>query len=377
MNLPASLPYEVAWNGNRLQIGPVLGLLAATKDSHLTPRALAGLFDYVAKYERIKGAVIAFSLEGMLEQEKMVRGYLYDPEHHSWKYGVYVFPDAVYFRRAFVSPRMRGKLSQLTGNRFFNSHMFTKWSLYRWLSRSPDVSVHVPETALLSDSSAAAKLAERHERVYVKPYRGYRGLGIYTAERTKDGYFLKLRERGRTIGRRFSDWDELYRSLTAELNAAKYIIQQGLHLSNINGRIFDFRVIAQKDHTGEWTIQGILARIGARNSVVSNVSRGGAAKIANRMLAKYYNGEERAEQTVERIAELALRLCAELDKTGYIYGNIGMDIALDRFDRLWLIEINTVYPDHTIALDAGDRELYEKVMAAPLLFAKWLAGFQG
>jgi hypothetical protein len=40
-----------------------------------------------------------------------------------------------------------------------------------------------------------------------------------------------------------------------------------------------------------------------------------------------------------------------------------------------LFEINSRDPDPGIALDVNDRQLYQKIMAGPLYYAKYLAGF--
>ena len=72
---------------------------------------------------------------------------------------------------------------------------------------------------------------------------------------------------------------------------------------------------------------------------------------------------------------LAVKACESLEKTGMHLGNIGMDIGLNRSGHLWIIEINNRGPDMTIALDAGDREMYYRIKSAPLDYAKWLSGF--
>ena len=51
-------------------------------------------------------------------------------------------------------------------------------------------------------------------------------------------------------------------------------------------------------------------------------------------------------------------------------------MGMDQDGKLWIIEINNVYPNHTIALDAEDSLMYRTVMSTPLLYAKWLTGFR-
>jgi len=75
------------------------------------------------------------------------------------------------------------------------------------------------------------------------------------------------------------------------------------------------------------------------------------------------------------IGYVVLKSCEQLEQTGFRYGNLGFDIAIDTNNHIWIIEINNIYPDHTIALDANDPLLYKTVMTTPLLYAKWLSGF--
>jgi hypothetical protein len=121
----------------------------------------------------------------------------------------------------------------------------------------------------------------------------------------------------------------------------------------------------------------MVSRYGGKQSIVSNISSGGLAEATWTMLLNYYKGdEEKAFRKLNHMKHLGLQTARQLETSGFHYGNLGMDMGMDQDGKLWIIEINNVYPNHTIALDAEDSLMYRTVMSTPLLYAKWLTGFR-
>jgi len=375
VRLPEGLRLEARRGADRLDIGPVVGLLASFRDRDMTDAALERWLPYVGEYAKIGGLIVAFSLEGMIDDERKAIGCAYDPVSGGWVRGVYPLPAALYLRRAKIGMYAHRRLYKLFGRRFFNAYAFSKWEMYCWL-RDSSVGRFLPETAPLGDERQAEALFEKYGKLFLKHTTGFRGVGIYTAERRGDGVALSTGSGEEWTTRTLPDWGETYRTLLAEVDANAYLAQQAVPLAKLNDRVMDFRVVAQKDEAGEWRAQALIARSGPAGSRVSNVSRGGAAQPALTALETYIGDRHAARRACEDFAELALAAAAETERrSGFHYGNFGMDIALDRFGSLWLLEINNVYPDPTIALDANEPELFAKIMAAPLRYARTLSGF--
>lgn len=377
INLPENLSYEVFIHNGELYIGPVLGLLVSRKEKYLTPKRLEHYLKYVEGYPELQGLIIAFTFEGIMDEEKRVIGYAYEPDSRSWKRGTFVLPGAVYIRRAYIKLKTHNRLLNLIGDRFFNSYAFDKWEMWQWLSSLDETREYLPETVLLSDSLNVEKLLEKHRKIFVKPKRGYRGSGIYTVEKKLQEIVLQYRKDKSYISYVFMSLQDLHRYLFNNLMPTEYIAQQMLDLIKVDDRLVDLRVIVQKNRYGKWQVQGIVSRQGPKQSIVSNVSQGGAAQSAWNTLVGYYeNKEDVCFRKWVEIEKLVLESCLQLEKMGFRYGNLGFDIAIDTSDKLWIIEINNIYPDHTIALDADDPLLYRTVMKVPLLYAKWLSGFR-
>ena len=375
-NLPKNLNYDVFARNMELHVGPVLGLLVSAKEEHMTPKRLEHYLLYVERYAEVKGLVIAFFLEGMIDKEKKVIGYAYDPVLGSWKRGVFVFPGALYIRRAHINLNLHNRLLSLVGDRFFNSYAFDKWEMWQWLSVSHQIKSHLPETVLLSDFPGIQKLHKKNTGIILKPIRGYRGLGIDVVEKTGHNVILKYSEEQKNLSLLFSSFDALYKYLSDNVNINRYLGQKMINLIRLDDCLVDLRVIAQKGKFGTWQVQGIVSRQGPRDSTVSNVSRGGVAESAWKTLSIYFGTDSDVSFAKwAEIENLVIKACEQLERTGFRYGNLGFDIAVDTNGHIWIIEINNIYPDHTIALDANDPLLYKSVMATPLLYLKWLAGF--
>ncbi len=324
------------------------------------------------------GLVVAFTFEGIMDEDLKVIGYAYHPETNSWRRGIYAFPGAVYIRRAHIRLKSYHRLEKLIGANFFNAYAFNKWEMWQWFSKTDVLSSHLPETVLASEEKEVKELLDRVEQVIFKPYKGYRGNGIYKVEKMEPAaYTVKYLAEECSVVETFTTWEELYRYISQSQDLQGYIAQHSISLLKFSGRLSDIRIIAQKGKKGTWQIQGMVTRYAGPENFVSNISRGGSAELTRESLLKLYEGNERkAAEKYQDLEAMALLICEHLDKVGFCYGNLGLDVAMDEQENLWLLEINNIYPDHTIALDADDDSLYHLAMSTPLLYTKWLSGFR-
>jgi len=87
--------------------------------------------------------------------------------------------------------------------------------------------------------------------------------------------------------------------------------------------------------------------------------------------------DEEAGFIRQQMTDIAMRTAGWLDQHGEHYGNLGIDMAVDWNRKIWIIEVNSRNPDHSIALNAGNHEMYRRCMLANMLYAKRLSGFMG
>ena len=89
------------------------------------------LSNYLYDYDRIGGAIVAFSLEGMDPLKHTIEGYMFNPDTKEWEQGVYSYPAAV-FKTIYLNKSWRNHFQTIFGNRLFNSYVFNKWEMYKW-----------------------------------------------------------------------------------------------------------------------------------------------------------------------------------------------------------------------------------------------------
>lgn len=375
VQLPEHLPFELMIDQQQIQIGPVVGILISGRTEELGPRSLRGYLKYAASYQQVRGLVLLFTVDGMDDREKKVQGFAYNPETNSWEKGTYAFPSAVFCRRRTGS-KLQKRFSSLIEERFFNSLIFDKWEMWERLSQYEDVRSYLPDTGLAAQKNEVKRFIDKYRTVFLKPMAGMQGSGVYRLEQQQSSYIFQYERSGQSMHSTAHNWEDAYAFMKDEMRIRSYLVQQEIDLIRIDERVVDFRVILQKSKHGTWYVQGSIARHGRGNSVVSNISKGGNAEKAWKTLMTVYDQNAHiAFRKLKEMEELAVTACESLEMTGMHLGNIGMDIGLDRSGKLWIIEINNREPDMTIALDAGDKELYYRLKSTPLEYAKWLSGF--
>ncbi|AJY74850.1 YheC/YheD family protein [Paenibacillus beijingensis] len=375
VGLPEHLPYELTLDQQEIQIGPVIGILIRGKITELKPNRLNIYLKYVVNYKQLRGLILLFTVDGIDDTQKKVNGFAFNPDSNRWEKGSYVFPSAVFCRRS-ATPKLRSCFTRLCGNRFFNSQVFNKWEMWERLSGYESMRAHLPDTSLAVHKNELKRFIDQHQIVFLKPKAGMQGSGIFRLEQQGSSYIFQYELNGQSLTSTAYSWEDAYSFLKMELNLEKYLVQQGIPLIKMGQRVIDFRVLVQKNRHGSWCVQGIVSRLGKKNSIVSNISSGGSAEKAWFTLLKIYGQDERtAIKKQNEMEHLAIEACETLEMTGLHLGNVGMDMALDQSGHCWIIEINNRDPDATIALDAGDQELYYRLKSAPLDYAKWLTGF--
>ena len=220
-------------------------------------------------------------------------------------------------------------------------------------------------------------MLEKFPQIYIKPVLGLQGRGIVRMSMEKTILILKYRESGMNRIVTFEDPGKAAEYIGQRFRHGRYLIQQAVDLLEYKGQLIDFRCVVQKNQSNAWVCQAIIGRSGVKDSIVSNISSGGAASTAANILRKVIPASEaNIEDLMAKIAAFAITVSNKLDEYGINCGTLGLDIGIDRKERLWLIEINNRDPDPGIALDIHDTQLYYTLKTGPLFYAKFLAGFK-
>ncbi len=375
LHLPDYPLYELRAVQGELRVGPHIGLLVSEDDRKLTASRLKKMLSYAKAYDRLHGALVVFALDQIDQEHRLITGYGYNPAQRCWQRGIFPYPAALY-RTIGLNSAWKNHFLSAIGDKMFNSRFFSKWDMYQWFSGDAELNPHLPVTVPYGSPQDVLAMLARFPVVYIKPVSGLRGRGIVRMSAANPGFSCEYRANRKNRRIPLADWAQACAYLERRFHSGKYLIQQAVDLLEYQGGIIDFRCVLQKDQAGAWVCQAIVGRSGAKGSIVSNISSGGAAfpaaDILQRALA---TSLETIAQQQNEMAAFAIRVCHKLDGYGIHCGTLGLDVGLDSQGKLWLIEINNRDPDPTIALDIQDAELYDRLKTGPLFYAKFLAGF--
>lgn len=375
LRIPLSGCYEIRQELNEILLGPFIGILTEVKKSNLD-KTVQSLSNYLYDYNSIGGSVIAFSLDGMDPLTHTIEGYLFNPETNKWESGIFAYPASI-FKTIYLDKDWREHFQTVFGQRYFNSYVFNKWEMYKWLSQEPSIIPHLPQTRVYHSQHDLETLLSDYNEIYIKPIHGSMGDRIFkvTMKGEKE-YHLIYHQNGDSYEMSFSDTYDLSNFLKNQFKGKTFILQQALDLISLDGKKIDFRIVLVKNQAGNWEDMCMVAKYGQKGSIVTNILAGGSAEIGEITLKKVFELSEqetfRFRKDISRIAQDAARC---LEECGVHCGNLGIDMAIDNSRRVWIIEINNLNPSPLFALDINDRQLFYQIKRLNMLYAKRLAGF--
>ena len=319
-----------------------------------------------------------FTPEDVEERSGRIHAMIYSTDTRTWLRRWVRFPNLIYDRcRIQRSKRFeqllafRKKYSHLT---FLNRPLRNKWTIYRTLWKVPSFREHLPVTRLYQSYEDVSVMLGRFPLLYVKPINGTGGRGILRIEKLKSRSLLL---QGRDHKRRIVSPKRISRdNLASELrewdtNGDKYIVQQGLNIKLPSGRVHDYRMLVQKNGSGEWEVTGCAGRVGPVRSITSNLHGGGSAAPMNSLLRQWVSSEAKIAQIRETAERFGISVAKYLETTYSALCELALDLAIDRGGRIWLLEVNPK-PAREVFIRAGEREVYRRAITRPLEYALWV-----
>ncbi|MEO3947519.1 YheC/YheD family protein [Gorillibacterium sp. CAU 1737] len=324
--------------------------------------------------ERLGAEVFLFSPTDIRLQTREIRGFKAGPDG-SWSHRLYPWPDVVIDRhRRSGSEYMKIRTSTLF--RYANNRFTNKWNITQIFMREPKIARWMPETIEYS-STDLQQMIKRHPLLYIKPGNGTGGSSIVRLKRTGSGYEVTARSRTLTKSRRvfgrfaeLKDWMNRW-TVKESIRGGIFMIQQGIDLSLVEGRVTDARLLIQKTENGDWDITGMGMRIGAVGSSTSNLHGGGKAATFDSVVGRRF-GSEKAGMIRKECHELAREVVRVIESRFGSMMEFGIDIGIDVNGKVWLIEVNPK-PGRDLFKSIGDRSLYRTTVERPIRYAMHLA----
>jgi len=171
---------------------------------------------------------------------------------------------------------------------------------------------------------------------YVKPESGSCGTGVMKVERSVGKWFVQSGQARKSFG----GYGELMGWLRMRVKGEPYLVQRGIFVIRRNGRPIDFRVMIQKGMKTGWKVTGTAARVAFPGKAVTNGSQGGSIHGAEAILLETF-GPQRTIRILKKFDALAYSTATRFSEVYPKMRELGLDIAVDRMGRCWILEVNT------------------------------------
>ena len=367
-----------------IHIGPTIGILAShlPNQTQFDPKSIQAELIFLSKISKRLTAQIYFFVPNTINwSNQTVRGFVYhqqSPGRGAWISAIYPLPDVIYDRISTRRGELRIKntkkrLMNLPYLEYFNHSFLNKWRVHKLLIKNPDLIPYLPETHLLSPASLN-DMIRKYKSLYLKPCNGSQGNGIIKIIRQGRLHYT-VYGRGRHTGYATNTKDFIKRSRDTR-QGKPYIVQQGVNLATFEASPFDIRIIYQKNHEGEWSITKQFVRVAPRGSSVANLSRGGRAETSKKVFASILHRNRRLiKEKRQELKNICNMVAITLESSGKkLYGELGLDIGIDKSGNFWLIEVNSK-PRKTTETDLS-QGIVRNTFRRPLAYAIQLAGFK-
>lgn len=386
LHLPSLPKLNMMAAGNKeLVVGPLIGIMVSRSKKRSLP-------PYTSQNTLLRGFLnnalrsgclgYVFYPEGVDMENRKISGFYLetDPEgNREWKSHIFPLPDVVYDRILFRTLERKKLAKEVTSFflnnniRYFNPKFLNKWETYRILISNPVLHQHLPDTQKYDGPEALLEFLKTYKTVYLKPTNGSLGKDIIRIIRVAEGYHFQYRKKQKAITGFWQTNQELISELPKLINSKYYIMQQGLELIKYNGRIFDIRVLMQKDGHGNWVNSATVARIAPEGSIFPNVAAGGEPKNIETMWREITSLDWSSSPTYAETLQVSLASAEALDSHLGTFGEIGLDIGVDAMGNIWIIEINSKPSRKVFPADQPD--LKKASIKLPIDYAAHLAGF--
>lgn len=374
LQIPDVLVYQCKISEPNILLGPVIGFLLGIHTHRYNAAHMTKYSDRFGIYNKVGGLIYAFSPKSINWKNNTAYGLYYNISKTQWEYGHFPLPEVIYRRDFHSSPKLIKELIKLTNGRLFNSYRYTKIELYNIVRRDPKLCKYLPPTETSRDHYQLKRFINNFGKVILKPIDLSRGRGICIIEKKDTGYRVIDYRHKSAIVSEYNDMEAFDDFLSVNRGLfCKYLIQKYLPLARIDKSPFDIRVVMHKGKDKTWGCTGIECRVSNGNSHITNISRGGYALSLGDALRKAFPTNCDYNKLSQQIHDFCIAFCQCMDNTHEHYAELGMDVAVDVNQNLWLIEAN-VFPSFK-GFKKMDYETYLSIRYKPLLYALSLTEF--
>nr|WP_243865335.1 YheC/YheD family protein [Paenibacillus lupini] len=242
-----------------------------------------------------------------------------------------------------------------------------KWNIHKKLSVNSRLRPYLIPTLLLSHNQAAHSMLHKYKKVIIKPLGTHKGTGILKLSYMNGKYVLEENKRKRI----HLSKEGLHGKLAQLSSQRKYLVQKWVDITDSANRVYDIRVLIQKNALGQWHLTGMGVRLGKAGNITSNLATEGSAKEIISFLSRQF-GPTRALKLEQKLRELAFEIAVQLERSYQKrLVELGLDFGIDHQSHIWIIEANAI-PGKEVFKQAATPKVFRQSLQLPIYYAGFL-----
>ncbi|WNR43366.1 YheC/YheD family endospore coat-associated protein [Paenibacillus roseipurpureus] len=370
---------------NTLSIGPLIGVMISRVNTSSPSKPFGAMTTFCKELttasERFGALVCFFPPKEMHPNAQTIDAYSY--VDGSWSKRTFPIPNVIYNRltsRKYENmPNVQQFMKDVKsryGTVIFNEKYLNKTEVFDALRKDSSLHTYLPESHLFKNFQMLKTMAARHPVLFLKPITGSLGNGIIRIRREgEETYSTHVTSLAGVRRQTYPSLLSAFQSIAGKLKTQRFQLQQGLDLITTEGNPIDFRALVQRGETGQWEITSIVGRIAGSQHFVSNLARGGSLSTVPEALAKASFSLPTRKVIIQRLRKASLDIAKGIEtQIPFHFGELGIDLAVDRSGRVWLLEVNSKpSKDDNTALN-NDNKIRPSVRQL-VKYARYLAKF--
>lgn len=234
-----------------------------------------------------------------------------------------------------------------------------KLSIYKALKKDKVLAPYLPDTKKMSQSSLW-NFVDKYGEIIAKPRKGRRGKGVIKiSSKGNEEYEIHAKNEKIIVkGKK-----QAYAHIKQYMLPRTYIVQQRIRLIEINGRICDFRVIAQRRRESQiYKITAKVVKLAGKGYVVTNIkgSKGTVLLIEEAIERSPIIKKLSERNLLARIDRIAVYGATKLTKYFRRQRIYGFDMGVDPSGHIWIIEANSD-PMMSHFRKLKDKTMYQRI----------------
>jgi hypothetical protein len=323
-----------------------------------------------------KNHPLFFSIKNVDLKKQTISGTYYNETTGQWEVKEFPFPDVIYNRRAEGRTPKIKKFRDTAASMGIKSinpvNDFNKWELYCQLKSVPAMEGCLPHTVLYARESDIKEMLAQYNTIYLKPAVGRYSRKVVRVRLLPDQRIEYSYFDDRTRLEIAENWKQFAAFYQSFFKDRTFIVQEAIDVIRHNGQNIDFRAELQRNGQGNLEIVAISARMAAPDSPVTTTRAGTEVYKFTDFFKNMRNCSDRElNKLSRRVSDFLSKVYLNVEIIFGLFGDMGIDFALDQKLDLWLIECNAKSAKVALFMSYEQPAIHRSFLN-PLEYAKFI-----